>query len=411
MYVVPLVRLMEILIILFALLLGCCAGVITGLIPGLHTNTIAVIALSISAILTKFFSLTGVGVFLVSMVVVHSFVDFIPATFLGAPEAETALSVLPGHKMLLEGKGYQALVLTVIGGIGAFLVGLAILPFFFVFLGKGYLFLTKIIPYILILFSVAFILIEKGLKQKIWALLVFLFSGVLGLIVLNNVNITQPLFPLLTGLFGISTLIISMSGTNKMPRQSLDVNEKFFTKNKFLDYLKAAFSSVVVSILPAIGAAQATVIAQGFVRFKNYKDYLVIIGGINTVSSIFVLTTFYLIGKARTGVMATLQQITVLDFYTYLILIAACLVAAGIGVFATLKIGKYIAARIWKIKYRKLSLVIITFLFVLAFLFSSWIGLLVVSVATAIGLLAPLVGCRRIHAMGVLVLPVVFYFI
>jgi len=392
-------------------LLGCAAGVITGLIPGIHTNTVAIMALSGAALLTQIFPLLAVGVFLVTMVVVHSFVDFIPSIFLGAPEAETALSVLPGHKMLLEGKGYHALVLTVIGGVGAFIIGLAILPVFFLFLKPGYPYLSKIAAPIILFFSLMFILIEKGVKKKIWALLVFLFSGVLGLVVLNSINVRQPLFPLLTGLFGTSTLMISMMGTKRMAKQMLKVKEKLFTRSKLLDYLKASFSSVIVSILPAIGAAQATIIAQGFVRFKNHKDYLVIIGGINTVSSIFVLTTFYLIGKARTGVIASLQQIITLDWHAYLVLLAACFVAAGIGVALTLKIGKWFAANIWKIKYRKLSLGIIAFLLVLSAIFSGLTGLLVVSVATTIGLLAPLVGIRRIHCMGVLVLPVIFYFI
>jgi len=402
---------MEILFLLLALLLGCAAGVITGLIPGIHTNTVAIMALSGAALLTQIFPLLAVGVFLVTMVVVHSFVDFIPSIFLGAPEAETALSVLPGHKMLLEGKGYHALVLTVIGGVGAFIIGLAILPVFFLFLKPGYPYLSKIAAPIILFFSLMFILIEKGVKKKIWALLVFLFSGVLGLVVLNSINVRQPLFPLLTGLFGTSTLMISMMGTKRMAKQMLKVKEKLFTRSKLLDYLKASFSSVIVSILPAIGAAQATIIAQGFVRFKNHKDYLVIIGGINTVSSIFVLTTFYLIGKARTGVIASLQQIITLDWHAYLVLLAACFVAAGIGVALTLKIGKWFAANIWKIKYRKLSLGIIAFLLVLSAIFSGLTGLLVVSVATTIGLLAPLVGIRRIHCMGVLVLPVIFYFI
>ena len=402
---------MEILILLLALLLGCAAGIITGLVPGIHTNTVAIIALSGAAILTQFFPLLAVGVFLVSMVVIHSFIDFIPSIFLGAPEAETALSVLPGHRMLMQGEGYHALVLTVIGGIGAFIIGFAILPIFFLFLKPSYPYLSLIIAPIILVFSIVFILLEKSLKKKLWSLLVFLFSGVLGLVVLNSTNIKQPLFPLLTGLFAISTLSISMLGTKKMPKQNLDIKVKLFTRSKFLDYLKASFSSVIVSILPAIGAAQATIIAQGFVRFKNHKDYLVIIGGINTVSSIFVLTTFFLIGKARTGVMASLQQIMTLDWHSYAVLLAACFVAAGLGVIFTLKIGKYIASKIWKIKYRKLSLGTIAFLLVLTFFFSGAIGLFVVSVATAIGLLAPLVGIRRIHAMGVLVLPVVFYFI
>ena len=43
---------------------------------------------------------------IVAMSIAHTFLDFIPSTFLGAPECETALSVLPAQGMLLEGSGY-----------------------------------------------------------------------------------------------------------------------------------------------------------------------------------------------------------------------------------------------------------------------------------------------------------------
>ncbi len=397
--------------LLFAFALGVLAGTVTGLLPGIHTNTVAILAVGALPILTKYFSLIDVGIFLSVMVVVHSFLDFIPSIFLGAPDSDTALGVLPGHRMLLRGEGYEALKLTVVGGIGAAVLGLLLLPGFFIFVEKGYPILEKFVVPIIISFSIIFILLEPNFKKRLWALLIFLMAGSLGLIVLNNLSIRDPLFPMLSGLFGISTLLVSMQGNTKIVEQKFDDRIEFEIKN-FWNYLKATLSSMLMSVLPALGSAQAAVISQAFARKdKEGKDFLVIVGGINTVSALFVLTTLYLIGRARTGVIAAMKQFLVLDFNSYLILLIASLTAIGVAAYLTLKLGKFFANKIQKINYRKFSLTIIIFITTLVVIFSGAIGLLVLAVSTGIGLLAPKVGCKRIHAMACIIFPVISYFI
>ncbi|MBN2518425.1 MAG: tripartite tricarboxylate transporter permease, partial [Candidatus Altiarchaeota archaeon] len=91
---------------LLFLLLGILLGICTGLLPGLHVNTISIILLSL-------FPFMGVGalqfaILLASMATVHTFLDFIPSIFLGAPEESTAMSILPTHRLLLQGRGVEA---------------------------------------------------------------------------------------------------------------------------------------------------------------------------------------------------------------------------------------------------------------------------------------------------------------
>ncbi|MBU2099722.1 tripartite tricarboxylate transporter permease, partial [Candidatus Micrarchaeota archaeon] len=92
-------------------LLGCVAGIFTGLIPGIHMNTVSV---SLIYLMPEKQELIY---FIIPMSVVHTFLDFIPSVLFGAPEEETFLSILPGHKMLLEGKGLTAIKITVLGGL------------------------------------------------------------------------------------------------------------------------------------------------------------------------------------------------------------------------------------------------------------------------------------------------------
>jgi len=126
-------------IIVFTLI-GCIAGIVTGLVPGIHVNNVAYMVLAFSsALVTLAMLLFGwalpsasqITIMVCSLVIgnaiTHTFLDFIPSVFLGAPDDDTALSVLPGHRMVLAGRGYEAVKCSVIGSFGAVLCALALL--------------------------------------------------------------------------------------------------------------------------------------------------------------------------------------------------------------------------------------------------------------------------------------------
>src|SRR6056297_691344 len=109
----------EIIIAIFA---GILFGTLTGLTPGIHINLIsAIIISSTTGILLKI-NYIYLIVFIVSMSITHTFLDFIPSIFLGCPDTETELSVLPGHELLKKGEGYEAVILTVYGSLAAIFI-------------------------------------------------------------------------------------------------------------------------------------------------------------------------------------------------------------------------------------------------------------------------------------------------
>ena len=99
------------------LLAGCLLGVFTGLTPGVHINLISLLLLSLSPFFLTFLSPLLLAVVIISMSITHTFLDVIPSTYLGAPNEDTALSVLPNHRLLLEGNGYHAVKLATIGSL------------------------------------------------------------------------------------------------------------------------------------------------------------------------------------------------------------------------------------------------------------------------------------------------------
>src|SRR3989344_5735050 len=114
--------------IILAVLLGCLMGVLTGLTPGLHINLVALILFSISPVLLGYTNVIAVASFIIAMSITHTFTDFISATYLGAPSDDTALAVMPAHRLLLEGMGHEAVKLTVIGSLLCLIIVIVLSP-------------------------------------------------------------------------------------------------------------------------------------------------------------------------------------------------------------------------------------------------------------------------------------------
>ena len=84
-------------LLILSILIGFALGVISGLIPGIHTNNFALILLALSpAIADPGFSNIHIAAIILANSITHTFLNIILSVYLGAPDAGTALAVLPG---------------------------------------------------------------------------------------------------------------------------------------------------------------------------------------------------------------------------------------------------------------------------------------------------------------------------
>jgi putative membrane protein len=92
---------------------GVALGTVSGLVPGLHANTMALLLAAIAP------GLPGppvlVGAAMLAAGVVHTVLDVVPALALGVPDPSMAASALPGHRLVIEGRGREALRLSALG--------------------------------------------------------------------------------------------------------------------------------------------------------------------------------------------------------------------------------------------------------------------------------------------------------
>lgn len=390
--------------ILFAILLGILAGTITGLIPGIHINLIGAFLISISASL--FFQINSIYfvIFIVAMAITHTFIDFIPSIFLGCPDTDTELSILPGHKLLKKGKAYEAILLTAYGSLAAIII-LTILFYPAILLIKfAHNAIETIIPYILIATSIFLIFLEKN---KFKASLVFLMTGILGYIVLSPLEMGQPLLPLLTGLFGSSTLILSLQNKTKIPKQQITKPKPNLKK----PLLGAIIASPLCSFLPGLGSGQAAIIGNLISR-QDSKGFLILLGATNTFVMGFSFLALFAISRTRTGAAAAIKEILGSISNNILILIIITILIAGIiSFFLTKSISKFFANNFQKINYLWLATGTLIFLTILIFLISGWKGLLVLITSTITGIYCISLGVRRTNMMGCLLLPVILFYL
>ncbi len=386
--------------ILLATTVGICLGIITGLIPGIHINLVAVLLFSLA-----FGNPLLTCVVIIATAVTHTFLDTIPSVFFGCPEAENCLSVLPGHRMLMEGKGYAAVMLTVIGSFGGLLLSVAVVPLLLHIVDPVYTFLKDYIGYILLLISIFLILKES--KSKFWALAVFLISGVFALQVFN-LTMNEPLFPLFSGMFGISMLALSSS--SKIPKQ-----EEFKIEFDKKESAKAISCSVVTgwicSFMPGLGPSQAAILGSQVVKLTN-KGFMILVGGLSTVNMVLSLVTLYILEKARNGAVVTVQKVLeVVSQSELAIFIGVSLVAGGCAVFLAHFLSKKFSVLIQKVNYKYLVYTVICLIIVLVFVICGWKGWVILFFSTCIGLIPQLKGIGRNHMMGSLLLPVILYFL
>ena len=394
--------------LIIVILLGCLMGVATGLTPGLHINLVSVILLSLSPLLLNYTSAVPIACFIIAMSITHTFTDFISATYLGAPSDDTALAVLPAHRLLLNGMGHEAIRFTTIGSLICLIAVIILSPLLIHIVPFIFDYVKNYVGWLLLAVVIFMILRESTFNKKFWALVVVLLSGTLGLIVLSIPNLKEPLLPMLSGLFGISVLAVSLAKKAVLPKQRTTEMIKLKAKNTFKAVASGVFSGSLVSIFPGLGPAQAAVIAGQIDKKINQYSYLILVGGINTVSMLLSLITLYSIQKARNGSIIAVQHLLdKIDMKLLVLFMAVALLAGGIATFLTLFTSRIFSSLMNKINYSILTISIIIFISSIAFYFSGFIGLIILITSTAIGLVPNVVDVSRSNSMACLILPII----
>ncbi|WP_255190727.1 tripartite tricarboxylate transporter permease [Natronobeatus ordinarius] len=386
-------------------LAGAVLGSISGLIPGLHANNFALLLAGVAP------SVPGppllVGIAMLSAGVVHTFVNAIPAMALGVPDAEMAVTALPGHRLVLEGRGYEAIRLSAVGSLLAVLVAVPLAVPITWAVTAAYPTIRSNLPLVLALVVAGLVVSEYTWRARLAGLVSFALAAALGALTLDlspdaPLEAGGMLAPIFAGLFGAPVLIDAIRGGGVPPQG--DDAIRMPSALVGATALAGAIAGAIVGYIPGISAAIAAVAVLLLVPGgTGDRGYIVATSGVDTANTIFALFALAAIGQPRTGVMVAFENANAPLHLP--VLIAGVVLAGTLGFVLVIVVGDAYLEFVGRVSYWRISATVLGLLFVLSYLFTGLVGVVVFVVAAAIGMVPVRYRARRVHLMGVLIGP------
>ncbi|MDD5143817.1 tripartite tricarboxylate transporter permease [Methanoregula sp.] len=394
--------------ILLGVLAGVILGTISGIIPGVHANTLAGVLVGLQVIFLSLLGPVALACALFSALITHTFVDAIPSTFLGIPDADTALAVLPAHALCLEGNGEEAVRIAALGSACAMVIAVPLSIVCF-------LLLPSLQPWfdwwigILLIAAVGWMLVTSD--APLWGLAIFLVSGILGVFALRYAFLgwhtlagsSAILMPLLCGLFGISVLLTASQGT--VPEQQfrgIRIPDRMVARSSIL----GTAAGIAVGWLPGLSTASANGVLASIIGYdRDRRAYLLATNAANTANAFIGLAALFALERMRNGVIAALAELPLPSMGD---LMVAGVLAACAAYLITVWLSRS-AHRIGRLDNLLLNRVVIAFVVGLSILLTGPFGFLVLILATAVGLVPRFINLPAVYCMGSIMIPVILW--
>jgi len=421
---------METLILLAYALAGAVVASLLACVPALHIYNVAGLLILSGGWLGGWMTGEQMAMFFLGLIVGYSILNTIPSIFLSSPDESMVFIVLPGQKYLLQGRGYEAAILTGVGSLAAIAVMVVGSPL-----------ATQVFPALRSILSphlgwilaaiIIFMLMSEwpkssdrrptpwGKLAEAWTglgagLLTFLLSGLLGFALMYRSLVPteisfQNLLPAFVGLFAIPWVLLNIVGRVRIPKQhiaqSIGVTPALIARGAFAGTLGGGFAAFFPVVTGGIGgflAGHATAQRDDrlFILSQGASKMVYYVGG-------FLLFFVPGLGMTRGGMAWMLSTVYQPDTPRLYFTAVAAIAVAGAAAFLLLfPLTRLVIELLERVSYQLISAVTLAILVVLVFALTGWGGLLIALVATGIGLLPVVWGSRRMNCMGVLLLPI-----
>ncbi|MFA6214891.1 MAG: tripartite tricarboxylate transporter permease, partial [Candidatus Micrarchaeia archaeon] len=337
---------------------------------------------------------------IVAAVGAHLLFQFLPSIFLSIPDDTVVASVLPGHRLALAGRGREAVSVCAFSALAAAGASALLIPGSLAVLPAAYAIIEPRMALALAAASLFLLSSEKEWKKMAIAAFVFLLSGALGVATLRGA-IPDPLFPAFCGLFASSGILLSFTSRTRLPAQKSERTEL-----DFLPYVAAGVIFGMLSdLLPGIAApAQIAVFASALFATDDARKFLALVASIAASHAVFAFSSLLSIGKAREGSLAIINELKPVGAPDLPVFLGVLLLSAGISAFLLMRLSRH-ASALCSLDTRALNMGVLAYLVCAVAIISGGGGLLLFATATAVGLLPPLLGVRRTHVMGLIIVP------
>ena len=387
--------------------------------------------------------------FFMGMVVSFGIMNTIPSMFLGAPDESAVFVVLPGSKYMLQGKGYEAAMLTGIGGLLGILFLAIISPFFFYALPKLHVILGPHMHWILGLIIVYMLMSEwpkgtgkgenwwikfKGAWANLFAgIATFGLSAFMGFLIFNRTMVPakmgfQGLLPIFVGLFAVSSLISAILSKQKIPHQHITDTIDLDYKTMWKGWMPGCIGGFLAAYLPGVTGGIGGLIA-GHACAQRDDRIFVMSQGVSKVVYytgqfllFFIPSYFFLKGGLKRGGMAInlgpFYKPTLMQEYVFIfgvVVMASCISFLLLSFNSKLIIKLIAKVPYQKLSYASLAIVVVMVFFMPAMLEGTINGAVLIAgvqvigimcVSTCLGLIPIFYHCRRSNCMAVIIVPI-----
>lgn len=397
---------MEPLAVILATGAGCVLGTASGLLPGLHANNLAILLAAVAGQIPA--DPLVVGSAMLAAGIVHTFLDVVPSLVLGVPDAAMAPSALPGHQLVLGGRGREALRLSAVGSGTALALAVPVAVPVTAGAVSVYPLVRPWLPVLLAGLVCLLVATEPTNTRRAVAGLAITLAGTLGVVAPQDpaapIAVGGTLTPLFAGLFGAPVLVDAVGGAG-VPEQA-DAKLALQPRSLGVAALAGTGAGAAVGYLPGVSAGVATTISLPATSGEDpTREYVVAASGANTATAVFALFAFTALGTPRSGVLVAMERAGVPAALGPLLVV--CVVAGAVGTVGVLVVGDAALAFVARVDHRRLVVGVFCGLVVLSWLFAGWVGVVVFGAACAVGMVPPRLGCRRVHLMAVLIVPIV----
>ena len=420
----------ELIYFFGAVAIGTLAAAVLSCLPALHIYNVAGILLLLTLHLQELIPGGLLATLLMSMVVSYAFLNTIPSIFLGAPDESAIWVVLPGNKYLMQGRGYEAAVLTGLGSLGAVVFLALLVPFAPTVLP---MIRKALSPHLFwIVGAVLFFLIMSewpkggqrgktgwhrlwdGWKNLVAGLATLLLSGLLGFVILYKPIMPieyafQNIMPAFVGLFAIPWIIQNITSKTDPPKQYVPSSVDSTWPIVLRGVGAGCFGGLFAAVFPVITGGMGGLIAGHATSQHDDRLFIISQGASKVVYYVGGFLLLFVPGLSLTrGGMAWMLS----GFYrpigweSYYMIMAAVIFSGVFSFFLLLWFSRFSIWLIDRVNYRYLSVLTLFLVCGVVYYMTNWQGLVLMTVASGIGLIPVFFHSRRMNCMGILLIPI-----
>ena len=369
------------------LLLSISIGIASIFLPVLHPNLLTVI-------FSNFLTPEDLVFFTIPFFIFYKYFDSLRLMLFRYVDPNSEFSYFPLCRLLRKHEGYAPLVL--FGSLLCIIFSILLAPTYVLILRFAWPFFRNFLPLILLTF-LSIIFLREG--NRVGALLIFLLSGVAGILVLK---IFPPLLtPLFTGFFSLPYLLMDLEVRERESSFSLNLFRLKF-KTMLKTSLLATIASIPFSLIPTITSTQLSII----LKRKKDEEKVILNSGIDAATPIFSLISLIAIGKSRSGCVELIREF-LYGFDQIFLLSLGC---AILSFLLSLLIYR-IFLRIHLRHYKKLLKCFAIILAIMILLLYGILSVPIMLLGLTIAKLSERLKVRKVNCMGSLMLPTLLYYL